>query len=184
MFIICSSFPHAPLTAKNVGAVVYILPTFQVCKILSGANVGGKKKAGGGVVVEVLCEGSPKKSSGPSMLVVVAERRWRRLHAKHRLAAADMYAAHREIQAWRAAGRSMLGVGDVFIARQQAQEGHCFNALPAPASVASTTSRARTPPPCFGCVRSLARRSACEVSGETKVKRCRWLIGTRSPKGT
>ena len=36
--------------------------------------------------------------------------KWSRLHARNRLAAADMYAAHREILAWRTAGPNMLGV--------------------------------------------------------------------------
>ena len=53
---------------------------------------------------------SPKGGSGPSMLVVVEAGRWRRLHAKDRMAAADKCAAHREIQAWRAAGRRRMGM--------------------------------------------------------------------------
>ena len=50
---------------------------------------------------------SPRKGSGPSMLLVVAAGKWRRLHAKERMVAADMWAAHLEIQAWRAACRSI-----------------------------------------------------------------------------
>jgi len=42
--------------------------------------------------------------------VVVEAGRWRRLHAKDRMAAADKWAAHREIQAWRAAGRRRIGM--------------------------------------------------------------------------
>ena len=62
---------------------------------------------------------SPKGGSGPSMLVVVEAGRWRRLHAKDRMAAADKWAAHREIhkcaahreiEAWRAAGRRRMGM--------------------------------------------------------------------------
>ena len=50
---------------------------------------------------------SPRKGSGPSMLVVVEAGKWRRLHAKERMVAADMWAAHLEIQAWRAPCRSI-----------------------------------------------------------------------------
>ena len=53
---------------------------------------------------------SPKGGSRPSMLVVVEAGRWRRLHAKDRMAAADKWAAHRESQAWRAAGRRRIGM--------------------------------------------------------------------------
>ena len=53
---------------------------------------------------------SPEGGSGPSIFVVVEAGRWRRLHAKERMAAADKCAAHREIKAWRAAGRRKMGM--------------------------------------------------------------------------
>ena len=70
---------------------------------------GGGEKAGGGVAVGVLCEQVTQRwFRAVRMLVVVEAGRWRRLHAKDRMAAADKWAAHREIQAWRAAGRRRM----------------------------------------------------------------------------
>ena len=122
-------FPRAFLTAKNpvpdcvyTGRVytgqspdVHGQQTVFILDIQNPLMYGGLRGWVGRRLVVGLPWGcwvsrSPKGGSGPSMLVVVEAGRWRRLHAKDRMAAADKWAAHREIQAWRAAGRRRIGM--------------------------------------------------------------------------
>ena len=101
------------------------------------------------------------------------------------MAAADLWAAHLEIQAWRAACRSRTGSDWVLLrAINRRRVAASWLHLPA-VSKATTTRRARPPPTISGYVLSLARRAmrsadpdvvrwwrrgwAWDVSGETKV---------------
>ena len=105
-----------------------------------------REQAGGRVRV------SPRKGSGASMLLVAEAGKWRRLHAKERMAAADMWAAHLEIQAWRAACRSRTGRDWVLLrAINRTTVAASWLHLP-PLSKATTTRRARPPPTISGYV--------------------------------
>ena len=65
-----------------------------MCKIHMALSAGvGGEQAGGGWLWGWRVRMSPRKGSGPSMLLVVEAGKWRRLHAKERMAAADMWAA-------------------------------------------------------------------------------------------